>query len=197
MIVVNRVSRDNSLKIPKKLDIIMDKPNSLDDELEVKSAIATAEDKRFNKEEQKKLLEKEDIDLKIIDKIPSNASELMVITVVKKLSAYVTLVTQKSPKKFRGVFVNRMQNYCLDALEYLLNANFIRMDSIEKKRKRENFQKDAIIKLKMLGYTSMLSANVGCILPKQYKQISMQTAEAINLTAAWKKSDDVRWNKSK
>lgn len=197
MVVVNRVSRDNSLKIPKKLDIIIDKPNSLDDELEVRSAIATAEDKRFNKEEQKKLLEKEDIDLKIIDKIPSNASELMVITVVKKLSAYVTLVTQKSPKKFRGVFVNRMQNYCLDALEYLLNANFVRMDSIEKKKKREDFQKDAIIKLKMLGYISMLSANVGCILPKQYKQISMQTAEAINLTAAWKKSDDVRWNKNK
>lgn len=42
----------------------------------------------------------------------------------------------KIPKKFRGVFVNRMQNYCLDTLECLLEANFTRMDAIEKKIKR-------------------------------------------------------------
>lgn len=194
---MNRVSRDNSLKIPKKVDIIVEKINSSQDELEVKKAIATSENKKFNQEQEKIKLEKEYDDFKTIDKIPFNADELMVITVVKKLSAYVILITQKSPKKFRGVFVNRMQNYCLDSLELLLNANFVRMDSIEKKKKREDFQKNAIIKLKMLGYISMLSSNVGCILPKQYKQISIQTAEAINLTAAWKKSDDVRWNKSK
>ena len=42
----------------------------------------------------------------------------------------------KIPKKFRGVFVNRMQNYCLDTLECLLEANFTRMYTIEKKIKR-------------------------------------------------------------
>lgn len=41
----------------------------------------------------------------------------MVITVVKKLGAYIIAVTEKSPKKFRGVFVVRMQNYCLDTLK--------------------------------------------------------------------------------
>ncbi len=47
----------------------------------------------------------------------------------------------KIPKKFRGVFVNRMQNYCLDTLECLLEANFTRMDAIEKKIKRNSTNK--------------------------------------------------------
>lgn len=121
----------------------------------------------------------------------------MVITVVKKLGAYIITVTEKSPNKFRGVFVVRMQNYCLDTLENLLEANFIRMDSLENKNKRAEFQKQAIIKLKLLGYISMLAEISGCILKRQYKQISIQVAESINLITAWKKSDDARWNNKK
>ena len=107
----------------------------------------------------------------------------------------MVILSEKSPKKFRGVFVNRMQNYCLDTLECLLEANFIRMDAVEKKTKREELQKEAIVKLKLLGYVSMVAENSGCILKKQYKQISIQLSEAINLTVAWKKSDDERWKK--
>ena len=121
---------------------------------------------------------------------------MIVITVAKKLCAYVITITEKSPKKFRGVFVNRMQNYCLDTIEYLLEANFTRMDCLENKKKREYYQKEAIVKLKLLGYISMVAENSGCILLKQYKQISMQLAETINLIVAWKKSDDKRWSKS-
>ena len=104
-------------------------------------------------------------------------------------------VTEKSPKKFRGVFVNRMQNYCLDTLEYLLEANFIRMDSIENKKKREEYQKEAIVKLKLLGYIAMVAESSGCILKRQYKEITRQLAEGINLISAWKKSDDERFRK--
>ena len=90
-----------------------------------------------------------------------------------------------------------MQNFCLDALEDLLKANYIRMDCLENKTKRENLQKEAIVKLKLLGYVAMLAENSGCILKKQYKQISLQLAEAINLIVAWKKSDDERWKNTK
>ena len=86
-----------------------------------------------------------------------------------------------------------MQNYCLDTLENLLKANFTRMDAIDKKKIREELQKEAIVNLKLLGYVSMVAENSGCILNKQYKQISLQLSEAINLIAAWKKSDDERW----
>lgn len=194
---MNSVNRSNSLKIPKQLEIKVEKLNNIEEELSVKKSIAIATNKKFDVSKVKEQIETRDTDLKVIDKIPSNASELMVITVVKKLCAYINVVTEKSPKKFRGVYVNRMQNHALDALEHLLYANFVRMSSDSKKQVRENHQQIAIVKLKMLGYIAMLSEGVGCILPKQYKQISMQTGEAINLIAAWKKSDDARWNKNK
>lgn len=189
-----QVSRDSNLKIPKKLEDFNGTENSVEDKMAVKQAIATAENKRFNKKEIEKSIEN-DNELEQVNKLPFNANELMVIIVVKKLVAYTITVTEKSPKKFRGVFVNRMQNYCLDTLECLLEANFIRMDAIEKKAKREELQKEAIVKLKLLGYVSMVAENSGCILKKQYKQISIQLSEAINLTVAWKKSDDERWKK--
>ena len=189
-----QVSRDSNLKIPKKLENINGVENSIDDKLAVKQAIATADNKKFNKKSETEKTE-DDNELEQVNKIPFNANDLMVITVVKKLTAYTIAVTEKSPKKYRGVFVNRMQNYCLDTLECLLEANFIRMDAQEKKTKREELQKEAVVKLKLLGYVSMVAESSGCILNKQYKQISIQLAEAINLTVAWKKSDDERWKK--
>lgn len=191
--LVQQVSRNNSLKIPKKIDIHEKTANSINDTVAIKKAVATANNNRFN--EQKEKTKELDKALEIITKIPSNSNDLIVITVVKKLGAYVIAVTEKSPKKYRSVFVNRMQNYCLDTLEYLLEANFIRMDSPENKTRREEYQKEAIVKLKLLGYISMVAEVSGCILTKQYKQISLQLSEAINLIAAWKKSDDERWKK--
>lgn len=189
-----QVSRDSNLKIPKKLENINGVENSIDDKLAVKQAIATADNKKFNKKSETEKTE-DDNELEQVNKIPFNANDLMVITIVKKLAAYTIAVTEKSPKKYRGVFVNRMQNYCLDTLECLLEANFIRMDAQEKKTKREELQKEAVVKLKLLGYVSMVAESSGCILNKQYKQISIQLAEAINLTVSWKKSDDERWRK--
>lgn len=190
-----QVSRDSSLKIPKQIEVYEKCSNSVDDTVAVKKAIATANDEKLNTKELKEKVELEDKELEAISKIPSNSNDLIVITVVKKLGAYVIAVTEKSPKKFRGVFINRMQNYCLDTLEFLLEANFIRMDSQTNKTKREELQKEAIVKLKLLGYVAMVAENSGCILNRQYKQISMQLAEAINLIVAWKKSDDERWRK--
>ncbi len=190
-----QVSRDNNLKIPKKLENANGVENSIDDKIAVKQAIATANNKIINKERITENIE-DDKDLEQVNKLPFNANDLIVITVVKKLAAYTITVTEKSPKKFRGVFVNRMQNYCLDCLEYLLEANFIKMDTPEKKFQREELQEKAIIKLKLLGYVSMVAENCCCILNKQYKQISIQLSEAINLIIAWKKSDDERWKKN-
>lgn len=188
-----QVSRDNNLKIPKQIEVDLENVNSVDDLVETKKSILLASDKKINEERLKKDMDSIDKDLDFAFKIPTNANDLVVITVMKKLCAYVITVTEKSPKKFRGVFVNRMQNYCLDTLECLLKANFIRMDSLAAKTKREHYQKEAVVKLKLLGYVAMVAESSGCILKKQYKQISLQVAEAINLTVAWKKSDDARW----
>lgn len=189
-----QVSRDSNLKIPKKIENVCNNINTIEDKVAVKQAFATAENEKFNKESITEMVE-QDKELEQVNKIPYNANDLVVITAVKKLGAYTIAVTEKSPKKFRGVFVNRMPNYCLDTLECLLEANFIRMETTENKIKREELQKEAIVKLKLLGYVSMVAENSGCILKKQYKQISLQLSEAINLIVAWKKSDDERWKK--
>lgn len=189
-----QVSRSNDLKIPKKILDVNIELNSTEDKLSVKEAIATAENKKFNKKQIKSNIEK-DTELEKIDKIPANANDLIVITVVKKLAAYIIVITEKSPAKFRGVFVNRMQNLSLETLELLLRANFIRLDSNDHKIEREKYQKEAIIKLKMLGYISMVAENSNCILLRQYKQIAKQIGEAINLISSWKKSDDARFKK--
>ncbi len=190
-----QVNRNGALKIPKEIELYETNSNSIDDAIAIKKALAIANEQKINTNKLKEQLEMEDQDLQMISKIPFNANDLMVITVVKKLGAYVIAVTEKSPKKFRGVFVNRMQNYCLDALELLLQANFTRMDSQANKMIRDQFQKEAIVKLKLLGYVAMVAQSSNCILMRQYKQISIQLAEAINLIVAWKKSDDERWRK--
>ena len=188
-----QVNRTNNLKIPKDITNIYPEINTIDDKVNVKQAIATANNEKFDKQKVRKNTES-DLELEIIEKIPFNSNDLIVITVVKKLGAYIIAVTEKSSAKYSGVFVNRMQNLALEVLELLLQANFIRIDSKNNKRKREEYQKDAIVKLKMLGYISMVAENSNCILKKQFKQISIQIGEAINLIASWKKSDDSRWN---
>ena len=191
-----QVSRANNLRIPKTLENVGGELNSVEDKVAVKQAIATANDEKYNKAKITEEVER-DKELEQVSKIPYNSNDLMVVTVVKKLGAYIIAITEKSPAKFRGVFVNRMQNICLETLELLLRANFVRLESEEKKKEREEYQKEAIIKLKMLGYISMIAENANCILSRQYKQISLQIGEAINLIAAWKKSDDDRWRNRK
>lgn len=182
--MVLQVNRTNNLKIPKEIEITTKSANNIEDIVATRKGIAMAEEKKFNTKKETEKVEAEDKEIKIINKLPFNANDLVVITVVKKLGAYVIAITEKLPKKFQGVFVNRMQNYCLDTTEYLLEANFIRLDSASNKEKREKFQTEAIVKLKLLDYVSMVAESSGCILTKQYKQISMQIAEAINLIAS-------------
>ena len=190
-----QISRSNSLKIPKVIKKVEGNQNSIEDEMAVKQAFSMSQNKKFNAANEQEKLESRDVDWDRVTKIPEQANDLIVITKVKKLGAYIIAITEKSPAKFRGTFVNRMQNFGLEILQGLIRANFIHMNSEVNKQKRENLQQDAVINLKMLGYIAMVAENAGCILPKQYKQIAMQVGECINLTVAWMKSDKERQQK--
>ncbi|MCL2540031.1 MAG: four helix bundle protein [Firmicutes bacterium] len=122
----------------------------------------------------------------------NESSELKVITEVKKLTAYVITITEKSPKKFRAVFVMRMQNYCVNTLEKLIRANSVRADSLEGKARRSALQHDAYTELKTLEYISFIALECKCILPNQYQQICRQLDSCISLLVAWRKSDERR-----
>ena len=188
-----QLSRNKALKLPKTVNKEVSKVNSTLDLFSSSEAFATARDKRFNRQKEQAKAEARDVEWEQACKIPESSSDLIVITKTKKLGAYIVAVTQKSPAKFRSVFVNRMHNLCLDALQDMFRANFIRQDCIENKKQREKYQVDAIIKLKMLGYIALLAENAGCILTRQLKQSSIQISDAVNLAAAWRKSDDDKW----
>lgn len=178
------ISRKNGLRIPNEIPNVKSNKESYDEKLEVARAVAEAQEKVFKEEIVEEL-----IDTNEDTKIPYDSSELIVITKAKKLAAYVITITEKSPKRFRAVFVNRMQNYCLDCIENLIEANSIKMDSIKNKERRRECQRVAFLKLKLLGYVAFLSLENECILKKQYRQISLQVSDCINLLVAWRKSD--------
>ena len=162
---------------------------SKEDKIEVSKSVSQAHNNKY-KNESDIVLDHPDIEKDT--KIPSDSNELVVITKTKKLCAYVITITEKSPKRFRAVFVNRMQNYCLDCLENLIEANSIRMDNAKNKERRRECQRIAFLKLKLLGYISFLALENQCLLIIHYKQISLQISDCINLLVAWRKSDTER-----
>ena len=118
-------------------------------------------------------------------------SELTVITKGKDLCSYVMTITQKSPKQFRFTFVSRLQNLSLSVVENLFRANevFVSKSDYSSQIERLSYQKKAMTDLKVLGYMALISMEQGCILPKQYEQISRKIFECQNLLGAWMNSD--------
>lgn len=112
------VSRSNSLKIPKKIDVVVRSVNKVDDLVASKKAISMAENKKFNESDFKLKMENYDKSIDIIDKIPSNSNDLIVITTAKKLCAYVITVTEKSPNSNVGLPLGNQSNQWF-ALLYL------------------------------------------------------------------------------
>ncbi len=114
-------------------------------------------------------------------------NDLFVITKTKDIAKYIITVTEKSPKKFRYTLTTKLQNFALDALEYLYLAN---TESLGEKR--ENLQKEARTKLSLLDYFAGLAAEQECILFKQYEFISKEVASAIMYLDKWRASDKKR-----
>lgn len=122
-------------------------------------------------------------------------SELAVITRAKDLCSYIMTVTDKSPKRFRFTLVAKMQNYALNTIENLYRANevFAQRGDKEKAALRMDYQHKALTELKLLAYISQLAMEQGCILPKQYEQISKKASDCQNMLGAWLSSDRKRF----
>ena len=121
-------------------------------------------------------------------------SELSVITKAKDLCSYILTVTEKSPKRFRFTLVSKLHSYALNVVENLYRANevYVKKGDSEKSALRLNYQHNALSELKLLGYMAQLSMEQGCILPKQYEQITKKIYDTQNLLGAWIKSDRKR-----
>lgn len=121
-------------------------------------------------------------------------SDLAVITKAKELCSYVMTITDKSPKKFRFTLVAKLQTYALNVIENLYRANevFARKGDAEKAAQRLDYQHQAMTELKLLGYMAQLAMEQGCILPKQYEQITQRMFDCQNMLGAWMNSDRKR-----
>lgn len=121
-------------------------------------------------------------------------NELAVITKAKELCSYVITVTDKSPKRFRFTLVARLQGYALNTIEALYRANevFVTSGDKEKAMLRIEHQHRALTELKLLSYIAQLAMEQGCILLRQYEQITKKIHDCQNMIGAWLNSDKKR-----
>lgn len=122
-------------------------------------------------------------------------NELSIMVKSRKLAEYIFTITEKSPKKFRFTITSRLQNLSLYAMEHLIRANEIYVKEktqTESYRKRLEYQREAIIDFKVLGYMAMIAREQECILPRQQEQIAKQVSECRKMLWAWMISDKKR-----
>ncbi|MBR1453826.1 MAG: four helix bundle protein [Lachnospiraceae bacterium] len=120
--------------------------------------------------------------------------ELSVVTKAKDLCNYVITITEKSPKKFRFVFVNRMQNLTLDVIENIYMANDMMLSKVMNStyQKRLSYQHKALTNLRLLSYISLIAMEHKCIFFKQYENLSKLSTDCQNMIGAWIVSDKKR-----
>lgn len=126
--------------------------------------------------------------------MPSQQSELTVIVKAKDLASYVLTVTEKSPKRFRFTLVAKLQGYALNVIENLYRANevYVAKGDAGAAAQRLEYQHQALTEMKLLGYMAQLSMQQGCILSKQYEQITRKVYDCRNLCGAWVTADRKR-----
>ncbi len=109
--------------------------------------------------------------------------EMAVFTHAKKLSEYVFVITEKSPKKFRWSIVSRMQNASVEVIENLYHANFERETA-----DRLTYQKRAAVSLKLLDFYAETARKKQAITVRQMGVLAQYVSETGKLLNGWIKS---------
>ncbi len=121
-------------------------------------------------------------------KVEKQTSELKVFTCMRKLIMYIFNATEKSPKKFKATFVDRMRNLSLSANGYMVRANVCRTGDDKQKLERKLYQRKAYEDLKELENLAFISLECNCILPRQYEQICIRLNETLKYLIGWGKN---------
>lgn len=126
------------------------------------------------------------------------STELGVIVKAKELAEYIFLITEKSPKKYRGTFTSRLHNFSLELIENLFYANSIRIGLEDTKvpKERLDYQRRSKVTLDLLCTISELTMRQQCIQMKHYKNICQIATDVRRLLYAWAKSDQKRVKKN-
>lgn len=108
--------------------------------------------------------------------------EMAVFTAAKKLSEYIFVITEKSPKKLRWSIVSRLQNASVDVIENLYRANY------EKAELRVEYQKRAMVSLNLVDFFTETARSKNAISFHQTEVIARQLVECKKLLSGWVKA---------
>lgn len=121
--------------------------------------------------------------------------EMAVFTHAKKLSAYIFVITEKSPAKFRWNITSRLLNTSVEIIEDLYRANY------ERGEERVVWQKKAMTALNILDFYAD-TANLKTVITfRQMTLIANQISEVKKLLSGWVRStkpkkDEVKENEN-
>ena len=108
--------------------------------------------------------------------------EMAIFTAAKKLSEYIFVITEKSPKKFRWSIISRLQNASVDVIENLYRANFEKGDG------RIAYQKSALVSLNLVDFFAETARGKNAISMHQTAVIAKQLVECKKLLNGWVKA---------
>lgn len=114
---------------------------------------------------------------------PPRDKEMAVFTHAKKLSEYIFVITEKSPKKLRWSIVSRLQNASTELIEHLYRANYEREESA-----RAEYQSRATVCLSLIDFYADTAKRMKAINMHQMSVIARQLGEVGKLLKGWIKS---------
>lgn len=106
--------------------------------------------------------------------------EMAVFTHAKKLSEYIFVITEKSPKKYRWSIISRLQNASVELVENLYRANFERDEAL-----RITFQKCAAVCIKLIDFYAETARKKQAITIRQTAVLAKHIAETEKLLNGW------------
>ncbi len=109
--------------------------------------------------------------------------EMAVFTHAKKLSEYIFVITEKSPKKYRWSIISRLQNASVELVENLYRANFEREEAL-----RITFQKCAAVCIKLIDFYAETARKKQAITIRQTAVLAKHIAETEKLLNGWVRS---------
>ena len=124
----------------------------------------------------------------------NRTGELTAITKAKDLVDHTFWASNKVfPKSVRFTLSQRMETLSLDILQYLIEANEIFPRSSEQAARRADLQHIALTKCKVLLNLLDIALERGYVDTRRCENWTEKILDVKNLTAAWKKSDELRF----
>jgi hypothetical protein len=108
--------------------------------------------------------------------------EMAVFTQAKKLSEYIFVITEKSPKKLRWSIISHLQNMSVEVIENLYRAN------CERGEARDEYQKRARVNLRLVDFYTQTARSMMAINNHHVEVIGRLLCETDKLLSGWIKS---------